>query len=65
MPKLPRTPLFYMTASFILLLIALPLVSIGSTAGPRALLWIGLIALALGGMVPPLQRLLASRKTPT
>ncbi len=62
MPKLPRTPLFYMTASFILLLIALPLVSIGSTGGPRALLWIGLIALTLGGMVPPLQRLLAAKK---
>lgn len=44
--------------SLVLMLIAFPLISIGTT-GDRAALWItGLIALTLGALIPPAMRYL-------
>lgn len=48
--------------SMILLLVAFPLISFGTMEGPDALWWLGLLALALGGAIPPLQRFVGARK---
>ncbi|GKY86859.1 hypothetical protein [Sinisalibacter aestuarii] len=42
--------------SLAFLLIAFPLISIGTTNGPPLLWWLGLMALAIGGILPPLRR---------
>lgn len=57
-----KNPLAYLSTSFALFLIALPLISIGTTSGPRLLLWIGLAALCGGGLIPPVQRLFFAPK---
>ncbi|MFP7674606.1 hypothetical protein ACG74X_14745 [Marivita sp. S0852] len=54
-----------LSVSLVLLLIAFPLISIGTTSGPALLWWIGLGALVLGGILPPLRRLFPEKdKTP-
>jgi len=53
-----KNRLAYLSLSLILLIVAFPLISIGTTTGPRPLWWFGLLALACGGLIPPLQRLL-------
>lgn len=53
-----RSRLAYLSTSFALFLIGLPLISIGSTEGRSVLLWTGLAALCLGALIPPVQRLL-------
>lgn len=53
-----RNRLAYLSLSFILLIAAYPLISIGMTSGPSLLWWIGLLSLGCGGLIPPLQRLL-------
>ncbi|MBX9823625.1 MAG: hypothetical protein K2Y27_01400 [Xanthobacteraceae bacterium] len=58
MVALLKNPLAYLSTSFVLFLMALPLISIGTTSGPRLLLWIGLVALGVGSLIPPVQRLL-------
>ncbi|WP_141733172.1 hypothetical protein [Oligoflexus tunisiensis] len=60
MVALLKSRLAYLSVSFILFLIALPLISIGTTSGPRFLLWIGLAALGVGGLIPPIARLVCS-----
>lgn len=55
--------LTYLSASFVLLLAAVPLISIGTDRGIPLLWWLGLGALILGGLIPPTQRLLI-RKPP-
>ena len=47
----------------LLLLVALPLISIGTTRGPPILWRLGLLALGVGGLIPPVQRLLAQRES--
>lgn len=42
--------------ALILLLIAYPLVSIGTVQEIPAVWWIGLLALVLGGIIPPVTR---------
>jgi hypothetical protein len=49
--------LVYLSTSFVLLLAAFPLISIGTTSGPAVLWWFGLAALGIGGLIPPAQRL--------
>lgn len=44
--------------SMLLLLAAFPLVSIGTMRDNEALWWTGLAALFVGGLIPPLRRLL-------
>jgi hypothetical protein len=58
MHTLLKNKLAFMSASFVLLMIAFPLISIGTTRGPAALWWAGLIALGCGALIPPLRRLL-------
>lgn len=64
MVALFKNPLAYLSLSFVLFLISLPLISIGTTGGSRMLLWIGLAALCVGGLIPPTQRLLFPPKPP-
>lgn len=59
MAALLKNPLAYLTLSFCLFLVALPLISFGTTSGPRFLLWAGFAALCVGGLIPPVQRLLS------
>lgn len=47
-----------------LLLIAFPLISIGTTRGLPFLWWLGLLALVAGGLIPPARRFLAARSKP-
>jgi hypothetical protein len=58
MVALLKSRLALLSTSFALFLIALPLISIGTTGGPRLLLWIGFAALCVGGLIPPVWRLL-------
>lgn len=48
----------YLGVSLALLVSALPLISIGATSGPPVLWWIGLAALCVGALIPPVQRVL-------
>jgi hypothetical protein len=57
MIALLKNRLVYLSTSLVLLVIAFPLISIGTTRGPTVLWWIGLIALGCGGLIPPVQRL--------
>lgn len=52
-------PIVYLTVSFALFMIAPALISIGTTDGPRLYLWLGLAALAVAGLIPPVQRLVS------
>lgn len=58
MLALLKNRLAYLSTSFVLLVVAFPLISIGTTRGSTTLWWMGLLALGLGGLIPPLQRLL-------
>lgn len=65
MVALLKNRLAYLSTSFALFLIALPLISIGTTSGPRLLLWLGLAALCVGGLIPPVQRLVCGAEPPS
>jgi len=58
MIALLRNRLAYLSSSLVLLVVAFPLISIGTTRGPTALWWAGLLMLGCGALIPPLQRLL-------
>lgn len=53
-----------LSISLVLLLTAFPLISIGTTTGPAVLWWLGLAALVLGGVIPPLKRFTSHRQPP-
>lgn len=53
-----KNRLAYLSVSLVLLAIAFPLISLGTTDGPAWLWWAGLLALTCGGLIPPVQRLL-------
>jgi predicted cobalt transporter CbtA len=42
--------------AFVLFLVALPLISFGTTEGQEALWWIGLALIVIAGILPPLTR---------
>ena len=44
------------------MLAAFSLIGVGTTWGPGLLWWLGLGALSLGGLVPPVGRFLAARE---
>lgn len=46
--------------SMVLLLVSFPLISFGTTQGPPLLWWLGLLALVVGGLIPPAARFLAA-----
>ncbi len=49
-----------LSLSMLLLLVAFPLISFGTTQGPPLLWWLGLLALVVGGLIPPAARFLAA-----
>lgn len=53
-----------LTVSLLLMLAAFPLISIGTTKGPPMLWWLGLAALGVGGLIPPVRRFLVRRQLP-
>lgn len=53
-----KNRLAYLSVSLVLLIIAFPLISMGTSYGPPVLWWAGLLALVAGGLIPPVQRLL-------
>jgi hypothetical protein len=53
-----------LTISLVLLLLAFPLISIGTTTGPALLWWLGLAALGIGAAIPPVRRFTARRPPP-
>lgn len=53
-----KNRLAYLSVSFILLIAAFPLISLGMTTGLSLLWWTGLLSLGCGGLIPPLQRLI-------
>ena len=57
-------PIVYLSVSFVLFMIAPLLVSLGTTVGSRSLLWIGLAALCVAGIIPPVQRLICGSQLP-
>lgn len=59
-----KNRLTYLSVALILLVVAFPLISIGTTSGPAFLWWTGLLALTAGGLIPPLQRLLLGAPAP-
>jgi hypothetical protein len=57
MQRLFKNRIVYLSVSFLLLLSAFPLISIGMTQGPAFLWWLGFATLLVGAMIPPAQRL--------
>jgi hypothetical protein len=49
-----------LSLSMALMLAAFPLVSIGTTQGSPFVWWLGLLALGVGGLIPPVWRFLAA-----
>lgn len=47
--------------SFVLMLAAFPLISVGTTGGRPALWWIGLASLVIGALIPPVMRYLPAK----
>ncbi|HEX2887780.1 hypothetical protein [Vineibacter terrae] len=64
MIALLKNRLAYLGTSLVLLVCALPLISIGTTSGPPVLWWIGLAALCVGGLIPPVQRVFFPPRQP-
>ncbi|MFA5489915.1 MAG: hypothetical protein WC284_11960 [Candidimonas sp.] len=57
MQRLFKNRVVYLSVSLLLLLGSFPLISIGTTYGPSFVWWLGLVALLIGAMIPPAQRL--------
>lgn len=55
--RLFNNRLAYLSASLVLLLAAIPLISIGTSRGIPLIWSLGLGALGVGGLIPPVQRL--------
>ena len=51
--------------SLLLMLAAFPLISIGTTGGRPVVWWIGLAALGLGALIPPVMRYLPKQARET
>jgi hypothetical protein len=51
-----------LSLSMALLLVAFPLISLGTTRGSDLLWRFGLLALGVGGLIPPVGRFLAERR---
>jgi hypothetical protein len=65
MLALLKNRLALLSTSFALFLVAVPLISAGSTGGPRPLLWVGFAALCVATLIPPAWRLLCGPKAPS
>ncbi|MBK3745868.1 hypothetical protein G3A39_42725 [Paraburkholderia aspalathi] len=56
--RILQNRLSYLSVSFVLFLTALPLVSIGTTNDWRLISGLGMVALSVAAVIPPLQRVL-------
>lgn len=56
--RILQNRLSYLSVSFVLFLISLPLVSIGTTHDWKLLSGLGMAALTIAALIPPLQRML-------
>lgn len=61
--KILQNRLSYLSVSFVLFLAALPLVSLGTTNDWRLMSTIGMVALSVAAIIPPLQRVLFPPKS--
>ncbi len=61
--KILQNRLSYLSVSFVLFLVALPLVSLGTTNDWRLMSTIGMVALSVAAIIPPLQRVLFPPKS--
>ncbi len=61
--KILQNRLSYLSVSFVLFLAALPLVSLGTTNDWRLVSTIGMVALSVAAIIPPLQRVLFPPKS--
>lgn len=61
--RILQNRLSYLSVSFVLFLAALPLVSLGTTNDWRLVSTIGMVALSVAAIIPPLQRMLFPPKS--
>lgn len=61
--RILQNRLSYLSVSFVLFLAALPLVSLGTTNDWRLVSTIGMVALSVAAIIPPLQRVLFPPKS--
>ena len=61
--RILQNRLSYLSVSFVLFLAALPLVSLGTTNDWRLMSTIGMVALSVAAIIPPLQRMLFPPKS--
>jgi hypothetical protein len=61
--RILQNRLSYLSVSFVLFMLALPFVSFGTSNDWRLLSTIGMIALAIAAIIPPLQRMLFPPKS--
>ncbi|MDM7852411.1 hypothetical protein [Pseudochrobactrum kiredjianiae] len=61
--RILQNRLSYLSVSFVLFLAALPLVSLGTTNDWRLMSTIGMVALSVAAIIPPLQRVLFPPKS--
>jgi len=60
--KILQNRLSYLSVSFILFLASLPLISFGTTNDWRIVSGLGMVALSVAAVIPPLQRILFPAK---
>lgn len=56
--RILQNRLSYLSISFVLFIVALPLISLGTTNDWRMMSIIGMVALIIAAIIPPLQRVL-------
>ncbi|MDM8347133.1 hypothetical protein P8H26_17255 [Pseudochrobactrum sp. sp1633] len=56
--RILQNRLSYLSVSFVLFIVALPLVSLGTTNDWHLISTIGMVALSIAAIIPPLQRVL-------
>ncbi|MCF7671843.1 hypothetical protein KQ944_09420 [Bacillus subtilis] len=61
--RILQNRLSYLSVSFVLFLVALPLVSLGTTNDWRLMSTLGMVALSVAAIIPPLQRVLFPPKS--
>lgn len=61
--RILQNRLSYLSVSFLMFLAALPLISIGTTNDWRLVSGLGMVALTVAAVIPPLQRMLFPPKS--
>ncbi|TSH96672.1 hypothetical protein FOZ76_08570 [Verticiella sediminum] len=53
----------YLSLSFALFLVALPLISLGSAENSDTLFWLGFVSMGIASAIPPIQKLATRKKS--